>query len=188
MKARLTNPDAEWQPFGAIVFTTTLSIGVDPKCIAKSPTAVLYRQLLESNTQLVAHAEQHADYDGLGVKWGIGHKKQTWQECEAACRDFDPRKSGGAPFTGLPCNVWTWCSRKVCWEPDAHSHSFGDCWLKFSEAPESPEVNMRTPGMRPAFMQRHRIAMSEGCPWVSGVLLVPGTPFTNGTWGPRAFW
>lgn len=30
-KARLSDPDAEWDLFGAIVFTTTLSIGVDPK-------------------------------------------------------------------------------------------------------------------------------------------------------------
>lgn len=30
-KARLSDPDEEWMPLGAIVFTTTLSIGVDPK-------------------------------------------------------------------------------------------------------------------------------------------------------------
>ena len=158
---------------------------VDPKCMAASPTSVRYRQLLAAGTPLVGFSEQAADYDGLGVRWGIGHKKQTWQECEQACRDFSAR-GGGGPFVGLPCNVWTWCSRKVCWEPDAHSHSFGDCWLKFQEEPEAPEVNMRTPHMRPAFMQRHRTAMAGGCPWVSGALLPPGVPFTNGTWGPVA--
>ena len=163
---------------------------VDTSCLLNSPTAQRYQKFTasaESRKELVAFSEQASDYDGLGVRWGIGHKKHDWQACEQACRDFSPH-GGGGPFGGLPCNVWTWCSRKVCWEPDAHSHSFGDCWLKFSESPESPEVNMRTPGMRPAFMQRHRVAMAEGCPWVSGVLLVPGTPFTNGTWGPRAFW
>ena len=63
----------------------------------------------------------------------------------------------------------------------------GSCWLKFSENPEAPEVNMRHP-MRPAFLRRHRAQMADGVPWVSGALLAPGTPFTNGTWGPRAFW
>ena len=23
-----------------------------------------------------------ADFDGLGVRWGIGHHKETWAECE----------------------------------------------------------------------------------------------------------
>lgn len=47
---------------------------------------------------------------------------------------------------------------------------------------------MRTPGMRPAFMQRHRNQMVDGVTWFSGALLAPGVRFTNGTWGPRAFW
>ena len=119
---------------------------------------------------------------------GIGHKKKDWQECEAACVAFDPARSGGAPFGGLPCNVWTWCSQPVCFEPDAHSHSFGDCWLKFSEMPEAPEVNQRTPNMRAAFMRRHRKQMVNGTTWHSGALLAPGVTFTNGTWGPRAYW
>lgn len=163
---------------------------VDPSCIAKSPTAALYKRLVADGTRLVAFAEQHADYDGLGVKWGIGHKKQTWQECEAACRAFDHTRERG-PFSGLPCNVWTWCSQKVCFEPDAHSHSFGDCWLKFTEDPHAPEVNWRTPAMKPSFVRRHRKQVdweTVGCPWVSGALLAPGVAFTNGTWGPRAYW
>ncbi len=160
---------------------------VVPKCFATSPTALRYRSLLAKGTRLEGHAEQAADYDGLGVRWGIGHKKRSWHECEQACRDHRPG-AGGGPFNTLPCNVWTWCSRDVCFEPDAHSHSLGDCWLKFSEDPEAPEVNMRTPGMRPAFMQRHRREMAGGCSWVSGALLEPGVRMTNGTWGPRAFW
>ena len=161
---------------------------VDPKCFLNSPTARTFGKLLSAGTPLVAFADQAADYDGLGVRWGIGNKKATWQECESSCRDFQPAGGGGGPFKGLPCNVWTWCSRKVCFEPDAHSHSFGDCWLKFTETPESPEVNMRTPGMLSSFMRRHKKQMAEGCPWVSGALLPPGVNMTNGTWGPRAFW
>ena len=78
----------------------------------------------------------------------------------------------------------------MCFEPDAHSHSFGDCWLKFTEEPWAPEVNMRSLSapMRPAFMQRHRKAMAQGVPWWSGALLPANVTFTNGTWGPRAFW
>jgi hypothetical protein len=163
---------------------------VDPACFDNSPTARRYAQTLqgsaEASHKLVAFSEQAADYDGLGVRWGIGHKKQRWQDCEQACRDHRPSARGG-PYSKLPCNVWTWCSRKVCFEPDAHSHSFGDCWLKFSELPEAPEVNMREP-MRRAFLRRHRKEMADGVPWVSGALLLPGTAFTNGTWGPRAYW
>ena len=94
---------------------------------------------------------------------------------------------GGGPFGGLPCNVWTWCSQPVCFEPDAHKHSFGDCWHKFTELPEAPEVNMRHP-MRASFMQRHRNQMKDGVTWHSGALLPPGVKWTNGTWGPRAYW
>ena len=142
---------------------------VDPKCFQNSPTATLYARLLADGTPLVGSVDLAADYDGLGVKWGIGHKKQTWKECEDACRTFRPSARGGGPFGQLACNIWTWCSRKVCFEPDAHSHSFGDCWLKFSELPESPEVNMRTPNMKPSFMRRHKTQMVDGCSWVSGV-------------------
>jgi len=44
------------------------------------------------------------------------------------------------PFSRLPCNVFAWCSQQTCFEPDVHTHSFGDCWLKFSEGPLNPEV------------------------------------------------
>ena len=106
---------------------------VSPPCFAKSPTALRYLDLVQKNVRLDEHHEPHADYDGLGVRWGIGHKKARWEDCEQACRDFRPSSRGGGPFGGLPCNVWTWCSEPVCFEPDAHKHSFGDCWLKFSE-------------------------------------------------------
>ena len=41
----------------------------------------------------------------------------------------------------LPCNTFTWCGEPAgCFEPDIHEHTFGDCWLKFTEAPAVPEV------------------------------------------------
>ncbi|KAG8457082.1 hypothetical protein KFE25_009842 [Diacronema lutheri] len=158
---------------------------IDPKCLERSADARRYLELVRAGVRLDAHAEEGADFDGLGVRWGIGHKKSNWSACEAAC--IAHRPSGAGPFGSLPCNVWTWCGNGSCWEPDAHSHSFGDCWLKFSERPEAVEVNMRMP-MSKAYMRRHRREMAGGVTWVSGVLLAPGTLMTNGTWGPRAFW
>lgn len=45
----------------------------------------------------------------------------------------------------LPCNTFTWCGERTCFEPDIHSHTLHDCRLKFSEAPIAPEV---PPGSR----------------------------------------
>jgi hypothetical protein len=88
----------------------------------------------------------------------------------------------------------------VCFEPDAHTHTGGDCWLKFTECPENVEVNARGAMDDPAtwrngveFYERHPRALLLGggvkmVPWVSGVLLPPGALPGNGTWGPRAKW
>lgn len=212
---------------------------VDFKCLDGSADARRYRALVAAGARLAGASEVGADYDGLGVRWGIGHKKANWSACEDACRAHRPAAAGlGGPFAGLPCNVnararrarrnaavaarprarrgrgrararalsrarrpppsavrhprpqvWTWCGRRVCWEPDAHRHSLGDCWLKFSERPEAVEVNMRGPrGMPAGFLRRHRRELADGIPWVSGVLVAPGVAVTNGSWGPRAFW
>ena len=48
-----------------------------------------------------------------------------------------------ADYAPLPCNAFAWCSEEVCFEPDAHKHSLGDCWLKFTEGPASPEVLLK---------------------------------------------
>lgn len=86
----------------------------------------------------------------------------------------------------LPCNVWVYCPEEVCFEADAHHHTKGDCWLKFSEAPQSPEINAR--GEFPQdFLNRHPEAPKK-TPWISGILVPPGQVLTNGTWGPRYSW
>lgn len=169
---------------------------VDPRCLEESPTARAYRALLASGTALALFHELGADYDGLGVRWGIGHFKRTWADCQAACVEHRPAHFGGGPFGQLPCNSWTWCSAPRCFEPDAHAHSFGDCWLKFQELPAQPEVNQRSTGMLPAWVRRHRREMAAppfgqlngNVAWVSGVLLPPGETLGRGTWGPRAYW
>lgn len=50
--------------------------------------------------------------------------------------------SAAGPFSRLPCTAFSWCSQQACFEPDAHTHSFGDCWLKFTEGPLNPEVSI----------------------------------------------
>lgn len=163
---------------------------VDSACLERSPTAVQYLGLISNGVALSPVHELRADYDGLGVKWGIGHNHPDWKACEAACIAHRPTSlvlPRQGPFSRLPCNTWTWCGEPKCFEPDAHSHSFGNCWLKFAEDPHAPEVNMREP-MLPRWMKRHRHQMPGGVPWVSGALLAPGVLMTNGTWGPRAYW
>ena len=57
---------------------------------------------------------------------------------------MDSRRSG--PFSRLPCNTWTWCGEASCFEPDAHKHSFGNCWLKFAEDPHASTLKAPPPG------------------------------------------
>ncbi len=74
----------------------------------------------------------------------------------------------------------------MCFEPDAHNHTRGDCWLKFSEVPQSPEVNMRA-NYSEEFRRRHPSA-PEQVGWTAGAVLPRGIALENGTWSPRAAW
>lgn len=124
-------------------------------------------------------------YAGLAVKWGVNHKTSSAQECAKACWNHRPGAVEGV-FKELPCNAFTYCNAEKCFEPDSHDHTKGDCWLKFTEAPASPEVNMR--GLRPeAFLQKHPNAPLRS-QWISGVLLPPGVQLRNGTFSPRYHW
>lgn len=95
-----------------------------------------------------------------------------------------PLRAG--PFGNLPCNAFAFCAHDSCFEPDAHKHSKGDCWLKFTEAPASPEVNMRK-RLSLAQQQRHPQAPKD-VQWHAGVLLPHGVQLTNGSWSPRHQW
>eukprot|EP00884_Botryococcus_braunii_P023092 jgi/Botrbrau1/9467/Bobra.0252s0088.1 len=123
---------------------------VVPACLESSPTNTYWKKWVASGgtpDQLVVHIERNADYDGLAVGWGIGNTKATVEECAEACRNHKPGPHVGGPYQNLPCNVFSFCglpdSNGKCFEPDIHSHTKGDCWLKFSEGPMSPEVNFR---------------------------------------------
>jgi hypothetical protein len=94
--------------------------------------------------------------------------------------------SYAGPFDRLPCNAFAWCGADICFEPDAHHHTLHDCWLKFTEAPAIPEVNMR--GVLPDwYRQRHPTAPLE-VQWMAGVLLPSTVTLTNGTWSVRWHW
>lgn len=87
----------------------------------------------------------------------------------------------------LPCNAFAWCSEKDgCFEPDAHKHTYGDCWLKWTEAPAWPEVNMRG-SLSEGARERHPNAPVQ-VQWHAGVVLPRGVWPTNGTWSPRYWW
>ncbi|CAI5524065.1 unnamed protein product [Closterium sp. Naga37s-1] len=120
---------------------------VNATCLEASPTNRMWWSMHpqggRSGEGLDCHMEREVSLDGLAVRWGIGHKTTTPEQCCQACRDHRPDPQVADPFAHLPCNVWVFCCAPTCFEPDAHTHTFGDCWLKFSEAPQSPEVNAR---------------------------------------------
>lgn len=158
---------------------------VEPDCLKRSPTAQWWAKQNPQPEDLDIHIERRADYDGLAVAWGIDNKKQSAEECAEACLLHKPNPDDDY-FGSLPCNSFVWCSAAVCFEPDAHKHTQGDCWLKFTEAPASPEVNMRG---RISQAQRDRHPSAPALvQWEAGVILPHGVELTNGTYSPRYNW
>eukprot|EP00775_Hariotina_reticulata_P013419 gene13419-13547_t len=161
---------------------------INVTCLKRSPTARYYQEYLAAGGHLqdmVVHIEQHADYDGVAVRWGIKHKFKSILACAKACWQHQPGTVDG-PFKDFPCNAFTYCNAEVCFEPDIHQHTKGDCWLKFTEAPASPEVNMR--GLQPEHFRAKHPQAPMVAPWIAGVLLPPGVQLTNGSWSPRYYW
>lgn len=175
---------------------------VNASCLEASVTARQFNASEAARLAQVVWAERNASYDGLAVAWGIGNKHASAEACAEACRRHVPDLPGqpvrhGGQFGKLPCNAWVFCpvGNALCFEPDAHTHTGGDCWLKYTEVPEAIEVNSRggmccdpaTFRQNLSYSQRHR-QFPGHVPWTSGVLLPPGVSPSNGTWGARATW
>lgn len=178
------------------VFALKKEEGTDDEAVASKKEQGT--EPVKTQTQ-VAWYEKHASYDGLAVKWGIGFKQKSATACARACLRHEPiGTQRGGPFGALPCNAFAWCPTDVvggtCFEPDAHTHGPGDCWLKFTETPESVQVNQRGANDAEAFevdgksyKRRHPRAPPQ-TQWTSGVVLPVGWTPSNGTFGPRARW
>ena len=122
--------------------------------------------------------EMHADYDGTRAwNWGLDKSQHVSSAaaCCAKCRAH------------ARCNSWVFCPEPVCFAPDAHKHTFGECWLKDQRRPEAPSVNMRgsyTAKYRARHGHHHAPAQVH---WISGAIRLT-RPATNGTWSGRAVW
>ena len=176
---------------------------VNMTCLIQSATNVEFDVSAGAREASVAWIEHHASYDGIAVRWGIHNTANTVEECAQKCKDHEVRNRTATTAEALPCNVFVWCpmppesERETfrCFEPDAHEHFPGDCWLKFSEVPEAVEVNQRGSNDAEGFTndegltyaRRHK-KMPRETHWSSGVLLPPGVTPTAGTLGPRAKW
>ena len=137
-----------------------------------------YRYTWRPPTDLKCGTEMHADYDGTRAwNWGLDKSQHvaTAAECCAKC------------FAHTRCNSWVFCPEPRCYAPDAHKHTFGECWLKDQRDPAAPSVNMRG-----NYTDRYRArAGHHQAPaqvhWISGAIRLT-RPATNGTWSGRAVW
>lgn len=74
---------------------------VNDTCLLNSPTARWWLAardrvgLAGLAAQSVIHIEERADYDGLAVRWGIGHKKESVEACAKACLLHKPVENSG---------------------------------------------------------------------------------------------
>ena len=114
--------------------------------------------------------EEHADYDGTRVwNWGLDQSQhvETAAACCAKCQAH-PR-----------CNSWVFCPEPVCYAPDVHKHTFGECWMKNQRDPVSPSVNMRgayTDKYRARLGHHHAPARVH---WISGTVKRDKSPPAN---------
>ncbi|PIN25255.1 hypothetical protein CDL12_01991 [Handroanthus impetiginosus] len=108
------------------------------------------------------HAELHTDYDGLAIKWGLTHHKESAYDCCMACLDQAKRAKPGEK----KCNIWVYCpSETGCYSPDIYQHKNQECWLKYSETPKLNFKDRYSESYRDAHPNAPVIV-----PWVSGVV------------------
>ncbi|XP_073294945.1 uncharacterized protein [Primulina huaijiensis] len=110
----------------------------------------------------ICHAELHTDYDGLAVRWGLTHHKESAYECCMACLEQAKHAKPGEN----KCNVWVYCpSETGCYSPDIYEHKNQECWLKYSE---EPKLNFKD-RYSDSYRETHPNAPLV-VPWVSGVV------------------
>ncbi|XVE94866.1 hypothetical protein REPUB_Repub02eG0046700 [Reevesia pubescens] len=108
------------------------------------------------------HAELHTDYDGVAVRWGLTHHKESAADCCQACLDHAKNAKPG----GKKCNIWVYCPFEAgCYSPDKYEHKHMECWLKFAE---KPRLNFKD-RYSESYRNSHPMAPLI-VPWVSGVV------------------
>ncbi|KAF5740694.1 hypothetical protein HS088_TW11G00771 [Tripterygium wilfordii] len=107
------------------------------------------------------HPELHTDYDGVAVRWGLTHHKESAADCCQACLDHTKRAKPG----DKKCNIWVYCpSETGCHSPDIYEHKNQECWLKYAEKPRLNFKDRYPESYRNAHPNAPTIV-----PWVSGV-------------------
>ncbi|KAF5747059.1 hypothetical protein HS088_TW06G01237 [Tripterygium wilfordii] len=107
------------------------------------------------------HPELHSDYDGVAVRWGLTHHKESAADCCQACLDQAKRAKPGEK----KCNIWVYCpSETGCHSPDIYEHKNQECWLKYAE---KPRLNFKD-RYPESYRHSHPNAPTI-VPWVSGV-------------------
>lgn len=111
---------------------------------------------------LECNAELHTDYDGVAVRWGLTHPKDSAYECCQACLNHAKNAKPGE----MKCNIWVYCpSETGCYSPDIYQHKLQECWLKYAE---NPRVNFKD-----KYSESYRDSHPKApvvVPWVSGVI------------------
>lgn len=110
------------------------------------------------------HAEIHTDYDGVAVRWGLTHHKESAADCCQACLDHTKRARPGE----RKCNIWVYCPYETgCYSPDIYPHKHGECWLKYAEKPKLNFKDKYSESYRNSHPSAPLIV-----PWLSGVVSV----------------
>lgn len=117
--------------------------------------------------------EEHADYAGPALTWGLTYKLPSAAQCCQECK----QRSKAQP-NGERCHVWVFCGSLTgeCWSPDIWNHTTGECWLKYQagwdgntdRAATNLEVNDRG-AYSAAFRQEHKTA-PDMVAWSAGVV------------------
>ncbi|KAL4451841.1 hypothetical protein ABPG75_007503 [Micractinium tetrahymenae] len=116
--------------------------------------------------------QEHADYDGPALRWGLTHKLASAAQCCQACKKLSQKQPDGSR-----CNVWVYCPSPTgeCWSPDIWNHTTGECWLKYQEGwdgvTDREKTNLavnRRGAYPPEFRAVHTTA-PEMVAWVAGV-------------------